>query len=378
MTTPGARIDRAGSPPTATPGEMALVPFAIVGAGWRAEFYLRVARALPDRFQVTGVLTRDAERADRVTSEWAVPVRSSLDGLLSDRPLFVVVCVPQATTPSLLRELAARSVPVLAETPPASDLAALSALRDLAASDARIQVAEQYQFQPLHAARLAVVRSGMVGTVTQVQVSLAHDYHGIDLMRRFLGVRFDPVTIIARRFISPLIGGPDRKGPPTEERTDASEQIIAWFDFDGRLGVYDFTEDQYFSWIRSPRLLVRGERGEIHDGTVRSLRDSYTPFTVELTRRDTGQDGNLEGFYHDGITSGGTWVYRNPFIPARLTDDEIAVATCLQRMAEYVDGAPGFCNLAEAAWDHELSLRMGEAISSGGPVRADGKPWAST
>lgn len=358
-------------------GKMGPVPFAIVGAGWRAEFYLRIARELPDRFRVAGVMTRDAARAETVMSEWAAPVRATIDEILTERPAFVVVCVPPAVTPRLMRELAVKGVPVLAETPPAGDLSALAELSDLAASGARIQVAEQYQFQPLHAARLAVVRSGTLGTVTQAQVSVAHDYHGIDLMRRYLGVGFGAVTITARRFVSPLVGGPDRAGPPTEERIDASEQVIAWFDFDGRLGVYDFTIDQYFSWIRSPRVLVWGERGEIHDSTVRWLQDARTPLTKELMRRDTGHDGNLEGLYHAGITAGDAWLYRNPFVPARLTDDEIAVATCLERMAEYVDGGPEFCGLAEAAWNHELSLRMGRAVSSGGPVHVVGTAWAA-
>jgi predicted dehydrogenase len=354
---------------------MGPVPFGIVGAGWRAEFFLRIARELPEDFRVTAVLTRDAARAHTVTAAWGVPVRSTLDDIVADRPTFVVLSVPRHVAPRLLRELVGRRVPVLAETPPAPDLAGLAELSDLAASGARIQVAEQYQFQPLHAARLALVRAGRLGTVTQAHVSIAHDYHGIDLMRRYLGVGFETVTITARRFISPLVGGPDRSGPPAEERMTVSEQTIAWFDYDGRLGVYDFTEDQYFSWIRSPRLLVRGERGEIQNSTVRSLRDVHTPWKVELDRRDTGHDGNLEGLYHEGITLGDEWAYRNPFIPARLTDDEIAVATCLERMAQYVEGGPEFCGLAEAAWDHELSLRMSEAASSGRSVRAIGEAW---
>ena len=355
---------------------MSPVPFAVVGAGWRAGFYLRVSQQMSDRLRVTGIFDRDSDLATRVATDWAVPVRSTLAELLADRPEFVVACVPRAAMPALLRELAARSVPVLAETPPAPDLSTLAELGDLAASGARIQVAEQYQFQPLHAARLAVARSGRLGTITQVQLSVAHDYHGIDLLRRYLNVGFGAVTITATRFVSPLIGGPGRSGPPIEEHTDDSEQVIAWFDFDGRLGVYDFTMDQYFSWIRAPRLLVRGERGEIQNTTVHSLLDWATPVTLELTRRDTGHDGNLEGLYHAGITAGDSWVYRNPFVPARLTDDEIAVGTCLVRMAEYVDGGPEFCSLAEAAWDHELSLRMNEAVSSGRPVRAQANAWS--
>jgi predicted dehydrogenase len=355
---------------------MRAATFAIIGAGWRAEFFLRIAAALPDRFRVTGVMTRDAARSQRVRDGWSVPVRSSLDELLADRPSFVVLSVPRNAAPGLMRELAARGVPVLAETPPAEDLDTLLGLADLAASGARIQVAEQYQFQPEHAARLAVARSGVLGTVTQAQVSIAHDYHGINLMRQYLGVGFSDVAIRARRFTSPIVEGSGREGPPAGERIVNSEQVLATFDFGDRLGVYDFTADQYFSWIRSARLLLRGERGELNGLTVRHLLDATTPVAYDLVRRDTGLGGNLEGHHHAGITAGDAWVYRNPFAPARLADDEIAVATCLARMAEYIDGGQGFCSLAEASWDLELTLRMAESLASGEEVRVSGALWA--
>ena len=364
-------ISATGGDATAGPGR-----FAIIGAGWRAEFYLRIAATLPERFRVTGVLTRAPARAARVRAGWNVPIRASLDEALADRPTFVVLCVPRTVGPGLLRELAGRDVPVLTETPPAGDLDGLRGLLDLAGSGARIQVAEQYQFQPFHVARLAVVRSGALGNATQAQVSVAHDYHGIDLLRRYLDAGFADVTITARRFESTIVEGAGRDGPPSGERIVPSEQVLAWLDFGDRLGVHDFTDDQYFSWIRSPRVLIRGDRGEINGTTVRRLLDATTPVTVELTRRDTGHDGNLEGLHHAGITAGDEWVYRNPFAPARLADDEIAVATCLSRMADHVAGGPGFCSLAEGAWDHELTLRMGEAVASGQPVAVSGAAWA--
>ena len=353
------------------------VRFAIVGAGWRAGFFLRVARELPDRFALTGLLSRDAAKADRLGRQWVVPQRASLDDLLADEPAFVVVVVPWAATPGLLREVTERGVPCLSETPPAPDVDGLLALRQLADAGARIQVAEQYQFQPLHAARLAISRSGRLGTVSQVQVSVAHGYHGINLIRRMLAVTFDPVTITARRFTSPLVAGPDRSGPPASERIAPSEQLIATFDFGERLGILDYTEDQYFSWIRSPRLLVRGERGEINGTTLRYMVDATTPATMELVRHDAGQDGNLEGLYHKGITCGEEWVYRNPFVPARLADDEIAVATCLARMAEYVEGGPDFCSLADAVHDHHLGILADEAAASGKPRHLAGHLWSS-
>ena len=351
------------------------VPFAVAGAGWRAAFFLRVAAALPERLRVTGVLARDPARADAVRAA-GIPVRADLDALLRDGPRFVVTAVPWPVTPVLVRELADRGVPVLAETPPAPDLAGLDAILDLARRPpVPIEVAEQYHLQPLHVARLAVVRSGALGPVSEAQISAAHDYHGMDLLRRYLDVGFGQVRIRARHFRAPIIAGPNRSGPPADERLETSEQTLAWLDFDGRLGVYDFTGDQYFSWIRSPRVLVRGERGEISGQTVRRLLDARTPVVERLERRDAGQDGNLEGFHHIGYTIGDRWLYRNPTAPARLADDEIAVAGCLLAMAERVDGGPSRCSLAEAAWDHELGLRMAEAADTGREVTADGSRW---
>lgn len=156
-----------------------------------------------------------------------------------------------------------------------------------------------------------------------------------------------------------------------------SEVVVAFLDAGDRLGVYDFTEDQYFSWIRSRRVLVRGDRGEITDLSVRSLLDHQTVVGGELVRQDAGHDGNLEGFHLKGITLGDEWVYRNPFVPARLSDDEIAVATCLSRMGEWLAGGPDVCSLADAAQDHYLGLRVAEAARTGEAVRATGHVWDS-
>jgi predicted dehydrogenase len=321
---------------------------------------------------------RDEAKGQFLERVWNVPTVRTLDELLTFEPTFVVVSVPWPVTPVMLRELAERGVPALSETPPAPDLEGLAALHELTERGARVQVAEQYQFQPLHAARLALARSGVLGTVSQAQVSAAHGYHGVNLIRGLLGVRFEPCTIRARQFVSPIVAGSGRGGPAAEHEVVESRQTIAHLDFGDRLGVFDFTGDQYFSWIRSPRVLVRGERGEIVNGRLAYLEDYQTPIYADLKRVDAGLEGNLEGYYHKGILAGGEWVYRNPFVPARLTDDEIAVATCLQKMAEYVEGGPGFCGLPEASQDHYLGLLIDRAVQSGEAVRTEQQPWMAT
>jgi predicted dehydrogenase len=348
--------------------------FAVVGSGWRAEFYLRVAAALPGRFEVSGVFSRDATRRAAVGSAFGVDTPGSLDELLATDASFAVVATPWPVTPVILDELVARGVPVLAETPPAPDDDGLRRLAPLARSG-RIQVAEQYQFQPLHAARLELVRSGRLGAVSQARISAAHGYHGVDLIRRFLGLDREPLTITAHRFVSPIVASPDRAGPPADERIVESDQVVAFLDAGDRLGVYDFSPDQYFSWVRASRALIRGERGELHGRTVRTLLDHRTPAVGELVRHDAGHDGNLEGYHHKGITLGDTWLYRNPFAPARLADDEIAVATCLARMSEWLDGGPDVCSLADAAQDHHIGLAIEEAARTRRTVTTLGHIW---
>jgi len=356
---------------------MSITYFSIIGGGWRAEFYLRIAQALPERFRVNGVLVRDPDKAKAFSARWGVPTCGTLDELLaSDQGSFVVTSVPVKANAGLLRELAERGVPALSETPPAPDVADMVELHELTERGARIQVAEQYQFQPLHAARIAIANSGLLGRVTQAQVSAAHGYHGISLLRKLLGITFEDAAITAKRFESPIVSGPNRAGPPAEEKIVSAAQDIAWIEFGDRLAVFDFTGQQYFSWIRSQRVLVRGEKGEIDNDEVRYLKDFRTPVRLKLQRENTGEDGNLEGYYHKGILAGEQWIYRNPFAPGRITDDEIAIATCLENMAAYAGGGPSFYGLPEASQDHYLSLMLNRAIETGEKVMTTKQPWA--
>jgi hypothetical protein len=139
--------------------------------------------------------------------------------------------------------------------------------------------------------------------------------------------------------------------------------------------VYDFTGDQYFSWVRARSILIRGERGEIRNDEVRILKDFATPVFLPLLRQDNGQDGNHEGYWHKGILAGSDWVYRNPFPNAPLSDDEIAVAVALAGMGETVRSGKPVYSFAEAAQDQYLSLCIDEAVKTGAPVKTVTQPW---
>ncbi|AHV95875.1 Gfo/Idh/MocA family protein [Paenibacillus sabinae] len=358
---------------------MEAIAFGLIGGGWRAEFFLRIAKALPERFAVKAVLVRDRGKADKLQEQWGVKTYTSFGEFAvacRNGCSFAVVSVKRLANPEFIERLAEAGIPALVETPPADGVEGLLRLWERVGPAAKVQIAEQYAFQPMHAARIRLARSGRLGEVSQAQVSAAHDYHGISLIRRLLGIGFENAVIRAQTFTSPIVKSPDRSGPPLSEELTESQQIIATLDFGNKLGVLDFTGDQYFSWIRDKRILVRGERGEIVNDEVSWLPSFDRPLYDRLRRIDTGHGGNLEGFHLQGIMGCGEWLYENPHAPARLSDDEIAVAETLARMGDYVRGGPSFYSLAEGCQDHYLALEMQRAAADGVPIVTETQPWA--
>src|SRR5262249_28024923 len=106
------------------------------------------------------------------------------------------------------------------------------------------------------------------------------------------------------------------------------------------------------------------------------LMNFKTPVEMQLKRIDAGQTGNLEGYHHKGYIGGADWWYRNPFVPARLADEEIAIATCLGSMARYLETGESFYGLAQGCQDHYLSILIDRAVTSGGPVESRTQIWA--
>ena len=105
------------------------VRFGIVGSGWRAEFFARLAALLPERLTLVGAAVRrpGAGRDGRPALERARYL-SPEELIAKQRPGFVVACVPWPVNPVVIGTLVAAGTPVLAETPPAPDAAGLRAL----------------------------------------------------------------------------------------------------------------------------------------------------------------------------------------------------------------------------------------------------------
>lgn len=346
-----------------------MTSFAIVGAGWRAEYFWRLAGAL-DGLDCAGVVSRQAR-------ELPVPVFHSLDECLAVQPDFVVTAVPWAVTPPLILELVERGVRVLAETPPAPDLAGLRELWHTVGDTGLVQVAEQYTRMPSHAARLAVVRSGAVGEPTRVDVSSTHQYHAVSLMRAFLNAGPGPVEVRAVRTTAPLADPLSRDGWADPVEVRPATTTIATISFEGGgSGLYDFTDNQWHNQLLMRRLLVRGVTGELRDQEVVRLVADRTIVRTPIVRRQTGYDLDLDGFDTDHITFGSDVVYRNPYQGQRWNDEEIAIATLLEDTAAWAtNSGPAPYPLADGIHDHRVALAIEEAADRDTAVQIGHEPW---
>lgn len=353
--------------------------YAIVGRGWRAQFFLRLARVMPERFEVTRVVTRTAAGASEVAAEWGVPTSTEVPDVARERrPDFVITSVPWGVNPGMVEAVVGMGLPVLSETPPAPDLNGLRALWSRVGASGRVQIAEQYLLLPDHAARLSVIRRGAIGEPTSAQVCSTHGYHAVSIIRGMLGVWFEPATVCAHAFTAPLADPLSPAGWSGDATPKPTVTTIATLDFDGRMGLYDFTTNQWWNPLRARRIVIRGSLGELVDDTLTRLADPVTPVASTLRRRQTGRDLNLEGADLHHVSLDGEVVWRNPYFGARLSDEDIAIATILERTGAWArDGGPAPYPLALACQDHLLALAIEESAASGRPVTTGAEPWAA-
>ena len=344
-----------------------MTSFVVVGAGWRAEMFWRLAEGLPG-VECLGAVVRTHR-------ELPVPSFTSLDDV---RPDFVVTAVPWHTNPRVITDAVARGLPVLAETPPAPDLDGLRALWAAVRGSGLVQVAEQYLLVPAHAARLAAVRAGVIGTPTQVQVSSTHQYHAVSLIRGFLGAGREPVAVRASRTSAPLVDPLSRDGWTGDDQPRPATTTIATLDFGGgRSGLYDFTDNQWHNQLRFRRILVRGTHGELRDDEVVRLAGPRTIVRTPLVRRQTGYDLDLDGFETDTITLGTDVLFRNCLLGRRYNDEEIAISTQIAQMAAWVGGAgPPPYPLADGLHDHRIALAIEQAADTDTTVTTGVEEWA--
>ena len=122
--------------------------YIIVGSGWRAEFFGRVARTYPEIFQAV-FLCRSEEKARRMKASTGIDAVLSEEEALSIHPDFVVVAVDRVSLVDLTEHWTRKGLPVVVETPVGDSEENLERLERLQAQGARIVCCEQYHRYPI-------------------------------------------------------------------------------------------------------------------------------------------------------------------------------------------------------------------------------------
>jgi predicted dehydrogenase len=351
--------------------------FLIVGAGWRTNFYFRVARELPRLVACVGAVTRNPEAGARLTEQYQVPSFQSLrDALIRTNPDFVVTCVSREANADIVRELVGLGMPVLSETPPAPDLDSLANLWNEVGSTGLVQIAEQHLYLPVFVAINRLIETGVLGEVSSAALSWTHDYHALAILRSLLDLTDQQFSIHALNHKVSLTGGPDQTGTRFDSAPSPHNRTLATLESAGKTATYEVTDMQWFNPLRSRHVNLQGSRGEYADGRLTRLTEIGEPVSSKLERRQLGVDGNLEGAGLDTLSFEGAVLYRNPFPGSRLSDEEIAIAQCLLNTAPERRHL-GY-SLADGCQDHYLALLIQQAAESGAAVTSERQPWSAS
>ncbi len=349
-----------------------MLSYVIVGSGYRAEYFGRIARTYPDLFRAL-FLCRSREKAERMTLHTGVPAAVSLDECLAFRPDFAVIAVDRGHVADVAEEWLRRGLPVVTETPVADTAEKLDRMWQWGQKGAKIVCCEQYPRQPLLAAGLRAVDEGRIGTPSSVYISLLHDYHAAAMIRRCLGIHAgEGFTVRGVTFQNPVTETDSRYGAFRDGRMARSERTIMDISFSsGKEALYDFSPVQYRSYIRSRHITVRGDRGEWSDAQLLFLDDRNIPcrqaLIPDIPERYLGLDTQALRDRRRNWTAE---------LAPDTVQDEYAVATVLLDMEEYLAGGPSPYPLREALEDgYFWHLFRQAAEHPWQEVRSECMPW---
>lgn len=350
--------------------------FTIIGSGWRALFFARIAKRYPEQFTLKYMLCRTQEKADRMAAEYGIPTTISPEECEQAKPDFVVVAVSKNSLYQETKKWAEKGFPVLCETPAANNIEDLKALWELVQSGAKIQIAEQYHRYPIMAAGLKAIAEGRLHDPYAVSLSMAHDYHGVSLIRRMLQpdapMSLQPECLWGEQYSFPVTETDSRYGAITDGRIKQGDRKVVTMKFtNGKVAFYDFSGVQYHSFIRARHVNVQGRDGEWNDTFLRYVDEAYAPHQEEVKAwlNPAYSALNTEELERQAVK----W---QPAVIMDNEQDEYAIATMMYDMREYIAGGREVYPMAEALEDAYLYLLMQEATDNPGcKIEPQSMPW---
>jgi hypothetical protein len=314
-----------------------MIRFAVVGTGWRSEFYARIAKALPDKFEMVAWLCRNKEKQERLNRQYGIYTTMSEVEVERLNPDFIVCAVNKASISDVSIYWTRKGIPVLSETPAALDLDMIKLIKKEVDNGAKLQVAEQYFLEPTIAGIIDEIDKGTIGEPVSVTISAMHDYHAVSVIRKMLKTELEEVCITGKSFDMKVTNTKTRYETLTDGKIVGCKEKHLILEYkSGKVAFYDFMSEQYRSPIRNRYINVRGTRGEIINDTVYYLDNDNLGAVKKI---DVNDDFKGTG----------------------LGEDEIAIARIMIRMKEYVESGIEAYPMDEALYDAYIAILMDSA-----------------
>lgn len=365
---------------------------AIIGTSARSNYmYGPLIKALPGELSLTSVWGRSSESARRLGESLDVPWYTNIDQLIAETsPEVGIVSVAYQANGMVGLMAVEHGLHVLLETPIAHKLSEADAI--IQASRLRglkVEVAEQFHRRPLEQLKLKLIESGLFGRVyTALNDFAGHGYHGVSVLRSYLGFNTKPVQVVGavqRAKLQPHLA---RLSGDSGSRVETQEHGIITFE-DGRLGIFHWSDVGYDSalrWWRSSRFLAEKGMGisigvgiDIDEQLTLLSPDGCAPLFITIERQLERIDGGalVALIAHTGDPECPTVRWDNPFKPTvqgqgiQWHDDEIGVASCLMSLVNAIkyNTNPTY-GAEQARLDQEITLAIRKsAHESGNPIR---------
>ena len=376
------------------------VRIAIVGTARRSDYlYGPILKALPG-VELVGIWGRSEDSARKLGESLQVPWYTELDRLVREAaPQIGIVSVSYGANGQVGLMAVEHGLHVLLETPIAHKLAEADAIIAAAAQRGlKVEVAEQFYRRPQEQIKLALLASGLFGRVhTAFNDFAGHGYHGVSVMRGYLGFDAKPVRVTGAVRKYPLAPHWSPIAGTRDAREETQEHGMIEFE-DGRLGIFHWTSVGYDSalrWWRSSRFLAEKGMGisvgvgiEVDEQLTLLAPGGEAPRSVTIERRLERNDGGalVAMVAHTGDPDLPIVQWENPFRPAvkghgvQWHDDEIGVAGCIMSLVDAVreDREPSYGAL-QGRLDQEIILAIRQSAAEGGrPVELPLDPAAQT
>jgi predicted dehydrogenase len=374
---------------------------AIIGTAKRSNYlYGPIIKALSDEAELVSVWGRSTDSTQHLSESLGVPGYTDIDHLTRETaPQIGIVSVNYHANGEVGLMAVEAGLHVLLETPIAHKLSESDAIIAAARERAlKIEIAEQFHRRPLEQIKLKLLESGLFGRVHSSFNDFAgHGYHGISVMRSYLGFDTKPTQVsgVVREF--DLSAHWSRLADSHGARTETQEHGMIDFK-GGQLGIFHWTDVGYDSalrWWRSSRFLAEKGMGitigvglDVEERLSLLSPGGEAPLFINIERRWERVDGGalIAMVAHTGNPEIPIVRWDNPFQPAaqghgvQWHDDEIGVAGCLLSLIDAVrNGTEPTYGPHQGRLDQELilAIRMSSA-NSGLPVKLPLDPQQQT